>query len=233
MEDNNDNYCSAQQSTPSSSCCGFFVWNVPSAICYHWGTQLKYKHTTEGRGGVKYVRIDKKGLLKYFWPCSRFRDDSCAICGHSWKEHLLLRWPTKGNALDNYLERKLSETAELKDKESRNDYSRGQSSVSSRRNFHRNYVTDREQHKPKPRRGPFSRPQRVMNKEDEIEWRESKGVFYSIPKLKDATRRKKGWGWSIAYELVLGSLDDLIAIEKVEESTDPRPRGEKMKKRSR
>ena len=215
-----ENDISAQGSKPSGVCCGFFVWNVPSAICYHWGARLKDRHTTEGRGGIKYVRIDEKGLLKYFWPCSRFQPDACAICGHSWHDHLLLRWPTKGSALDTYLDAKQSLTIKEKEswnsnKESRNDHRRAKSSLSKQKSFHRNYVTDREQLKPRQRRGPLMRQKRDMNKEDEMEWRECKGVFYSIPKLKDTTRKKKGWGWCLAYELVLGSLEDLIAIEKL------------------
>mmetsp|Transcript_5442 Transcript_5442/g.7131 ORF Transcript_5442/g.7131 Transcript_5442/m.7131 type:complete len:367 (+) Transcript_5442:104-1204(+) len=160
----NDDDCNQEktESKPASSscsnkqqtcCCRFFLWNVPSSICYHLSNKLRRERTTEGRGGIKYVRIEQRGLLNHLWPCSRFKADSCMICGNSLREHLLLNWSTLGcrnTPFDNHLDQTFqkgtknnNQQASTRQRTGKKGQTTGTTKERGENVFHRIYVKDK------------------------------------------------------------------------------------------
>jgi hypothetical protein len=73
--------------------CGLYIWNAPSALLHKWCTHLLRECIYEGRGGVKFVRIEPGSILQLLYPSLRhYRPDSCLLCGGTYQDHLALAW---------------------------------------------------------------------------------------------------------------------------------------------
>jgi hypothetical protein len=73
--------------------CGLYIWNAPSALLHKWCTHLLRECIYEGRGGVKFVRIEPGSILQLLYPSLRhYSPDSCVLCGGTYQDHLALAW---------------------------------------------------------------------------------------------------------------------------------------------
>ena len=76
--------------------CAFFLWDVPSLVQYKLCEHLLRRNVYEAKGGKKMVRIRPGSALEYLYPLSRHAPDRCALCGHTFEEHLRRWWEKKG-----------------------------------------------------------------------------------------------------------------------------------------
>ena len=76
--------------------CAFFLWDVPSLIQYKLCEHLLRQNVYEAKGGKKMVRIRPGSALEYLYPLSRHAPDRCALCGHTFEDHLRRWWEKKG-----------------------------------------------------------------------------------------------------------------------------------------
>ena len=79
-------------SSSGRKACGFFLWDAPSALLYHWTNHLLKDCIYEGRGGHKFVRIEPGSILQLLYPWSRYSPDRCVNCGGNFHDHLTLWW---------------------------------------------------------------------------------------------------------------------------------------------
>ena len=90
--DDNDN----DVDDKSSHACSFFLWDIPSLIQYKLCEHLLRQNVYEAKGGKKMVRIRPGSALEYLYPLSRHAPDRCALCGHTFDDHLRRWWANKG-----------------------------------------------------------------------------------------------------------------------------------------
>lgn len=81
---------------PRHHACAFFLWDVPSLIQYKLCEHLLRQNVYEAKGGKKMVRIRPGSALEYLYPLSRHAPDRCALCGHTFEDHLRRWWAKKG-----------------------------------------------------------------------------------------------------------------------------------------
>ena len=83
---------------PTKCRCRFFIWNFISYIKYKETMYQVKQNTLEGKGGIKFIRIQPDTLLSAWYPQLRkglIKPDACCICGYSWKDHLEFWWYLK------------------------------------------------------------------------------------------------------------------------------------------
>mmetsp|Transcript_595 Transcript_595/g.771 ORF Transcript_595/g.771 Transcript_595/m.771 type:complete len:258 (-) Transcript_595:514-1287(-) len=92
--------------TSSFSCrCKFFLWNFISYIKFKETTSLVNENTIEGLGGKRFVRVKPGSLLERWYPqlrAGQLKTDGCALCGHSFREHLEYWWWCKKRSNGGY-----------------------------------------------------------------------------------------------------------------------------------
>mmetsp|Transcript_26364 Transcript_26364/g.38821 ORF Transcript_26364/g.38821 Transcript_26364/m.38821 type:complete len:297 (-) Transcript_26364:245-1135(-) len=86
-----------QERQTKSACC-FYVWDVASAVKYHWCVRLYRENLYEGRGGKMFLRIRPGSILEALYPMSRHSPDRCIFCGRSFQDHLEKWWEPKLNS---------------------------------------------------------------------------------------------------------------------------------------
>lgn len=131
----------------SDHACSFFLWDVPSLIKYKMCEHLLRHNVYEARGGKKMVRIRPGSALQWLYPLSRHAPDRCALCGHSFEDHLRRWWEEKGQvgtAFDRALDETYNEGVSVVHLDGAaasgsNDAKRPHYRVFS---FHRRYVED-------------------------------------------------------------------------------------------
>ena len=85
--------CDCKATIPNErKACGFYVWDIPSAILYGWCHRLLKDRVYEGKGGYLFVRYESNSILSLLYPCSRYSPNKCMICGGSYPDHLELWW---------------------------------------------------------------------------------------------------------------------------------------------
>ena len=220
--------------------CAFFLWDVPSLVQYKLCEHLLRRNVYEAKGGKKMVRIRPGSALEYLYPLSRHAPDRCALCGHTFEDHLRRWWEKKGGigtAYDRWLDATHEEGVSVvylgtggagnNNKKSFPVYS-----------FHRRYVEDlpKEDQQDQPL-SSLSRPTKQMRRsrkgqkskaglfdddddedDDEYEKHTRGPVPYRIPRFSP-----KGMGsvWKalsllLARNMALDEVDKLIELETKE-----------------
>eukprot|EP00565_Helicotheca_tamesis_P005978 CAMPEP_0185734888 /NCGR_PEP_ID=MMETSP1171-20130828/23742_1 /TAXON_ID=374046 /ORGANISM="Helicotheca tamensis, Strain CCMP826" /LENGTH=270 /DNA_ID=CAMNT_0028405015 /DNA_START=62 /DNA_END=874 /DNA_ORIENTATION=+ len=88
-----------------NSACGFYMWDVISAVKYHWCMRLLRDNLYEGKGGKMFVRIRPGSILEALYPCSRHSPDRCIFCGMTFQDHLTKWWePKLSSPYDDHLD---------------------------------------------------------------------------------------------------------------------------------
>lgn len=93
------------KTSPSFCRCKFFLWNFISYIKFKETTSLVNENTIEGLGGKRFVRVKPGSLLERWYPQLRtgqLKTDGCALCGHSFREHLEYWWWCKKRSNGGY-----------------------------------------------------------------------------------------------------------------------------------
>lgn len=83
---------------PTKCRCRFFIWDFISYIKYKETIYQVNQNTLEGKGGVKFVRMQPGTLLSAWYPQLRkglIKPNACYICGYSWNDHLEFWWYLK------------------------------------------------------------------------------------------------------------------------------------------
>ena len=98
--------------------CGFYVWDLPSALLYKWCQHLVKDKIYEGKGGYVFVRYESNSILKLLYPCSRYSPNKCMICGGSYDDHLELWWSKHlYSPYDQYLDRTYNEALVIQEED--------------------------------------------------------------------------------------------------------------------
>lgn len=182
--------------------CRFFIWDFLSFYKYHETLSLARQNTLEGKGGKKFVRLQQDSRLEKWYPQLRqgiLKTDGCALCGYSYKDHLLFRWHCRTKKGDvSEFDRFMRKNVANCDFELCKGYS-----------FHKIYV--QEVGKNTPRR---TRDQEV---------RESKegGFTFMVPRFNPlADGNPKSIGSVLLLTLAriqsLVKLEDMICLSKIE-----------------
>jgi len=82
---------------PNTKCqCSIYVFNPLSYYQYHETIYQIRRHTYEGLGGRKFVRIPPGSTLEALYRKRKeFKPDGCIVCGYGWRDHLEYWWWVK------------------------------------------------------------------------------------------------------------------------------------------
>jgi hypothetical protein len=178
-------------------------------------------HVYEGRGGVKFVRIEPGSILQLLYPCSRYSPDSCLFCGGSFEDHMTLKWAKQlYTPFDRYLdavrERCVITPPPTVDTTSNNRKSSKQRNtvvplskpLFPKHVFHRLYVQDTDvvptKKKNAGRQIWSSKPQKQR---DKVFYRQCEHVRYQIP-FREVT---------LLRAIALAAVEALIRLERIED----------------
>lgn len=180
----------------TSSCrCNFFLWNFISYIKFKETTSLVNENTIEGLGGKRFVRVKPGSLLERWYPqlrAGQLKTNGCALCGHSFPEHLEYWWWCKKRS-------------------SNEDYSKFESVIGEggSDSFYSKYVDQSGDNKHK----------RDHNKGLEVRTSFDGGISYVVPPFNPLEGGKPKRVWTVlilalARTSALVRLEDLIWLEK-------------------
>ena len=173
-------------------------------------------HIYEGRGGVKFVRIEPGSILQLLYPCSRYSRDSCIFCGGTFADHMTLAWAKHlYTPYDRYLDltREKGVVTPPPDKIPRRSKRRRRGAAAAaaaapvpssppQHVFHRMYVRDKALDNEKGRRRNNNN-----NKRNRVFYRQCEHVTYQIP-FQEIT---------LLRAIVLASVEALIRLEKLDD----------------
>jgi len=181
--------------TTSSCRCKFFLWNFISYVKFKETTSLIHENTIEGLGGKRFVRVKPGSLLERWYPqlrANQLKTDGCALCGHSFRDHLEYWWWCK--------------------KRSNGGYSKFESVIGDggSPSFYNKYVDQSGANK-----------HQRNHKGLEVRTSFDGGVSYVVPPFNPLIDGKPKRAWTVmmlalARTSALVRLEDLIWLEKVE-----------------
>ena len=178
-------------------------------------------HIYEGRGGVKFVRIEPGSILQLLYPCSRYSRDSCIFCGGTFADHMTLAWAKHlYTPYDRYLDltREKGVVTPPPDKIPRRSKRRRRGAAAAaaaapvpssppQHVFHRMYVRDKALDNEKGRRRNNNNNNNNNNKRNRVFYRQCEHVTYQIP-FQEIT---------LLRAIVLASVEALIRLEKLDD----------------
>mmetsp|Transcript_112 Transcript_112/g.298 ORF Transcript_112/g.298 Transcript_112/m.298 type:complete len:332 (-) Transcript_112:52-1047(-) len=135
--------CDGRTTVPSNRrACGFFIWDLPSALLYRWCQYLLKDRIYEGRGGYLFVRYESNSILQLLYPCSRYSPNKCMICGGSYPDHLELWWSKHlYSPFDQYLDKTYNDALAIHEDDAKQQHRHRRTSEHYARNgIYRNRV---------------------------------------------------------------------------------------------